>query len=127
MDSLKKLYRIGNGPSSSHTMGPKNAALIFLSKNKSADKFIVELYGSLALTGKGHLTDKIILDTFNPIETEIIFKPEIMYDYHSNGMHFFAYQNNNLIDDWLCFSVGGGSIRNLGESRDNQTKKIYSL
>ena len=60
MKSLKELYRIGNGPSSSHTMGPKKAAEMFLDKNKDANKFIVTLYGSLAATGKGHLTDQAV-------------------------------------------------------------------
>ena len=60
MDTLKELFKVGNGPSSSHTMGPQKAASMFLERNKEAEKFIVELYGSLALTGKGHLTDWII-------------------------------------------------------------------
>ena len=63
MDSIKNLYKIGPGPSSSHTMGPQLAAKTFLEKNKNATNFKVELYGSLALTGKGHLTDYIILKT----------------------------------------------------------------
>ena len=61
MESIKKLLKIGNGPSSSHTMGPAYAAAKFLKKNMNADRFKVELYGSLALTGKGHLTDKTLL------------------------------------------------------------------
>lgn len=60
MQSLKELYKIGNGPSSSHTMGPKRATEIFKNKYKNADKFRITLYGSLAMTGKGHLTDYII-------------------------------------------------------------------
>ena len=63
MDSLRELFKIGNGPSSSHTMGPERAARRFKEENKEADHFKVELYGSLALTGKGHLTDWIIEKT----------------------------------------------------------------
>ena len=62
MKSIKELYRIGFGPSSSHTMGPRRASEIFLEKNSEIKHFEVTLYGSLAATGKGHLTDKAILD-----------------------------------------------------------------
>lgn len=125
MDSLRELYKIGNGPSSSHTMGPKKAAGIFLVKNQDADKFIVELYGSLALTGKGHLTDYAIIQTLGDDKTEVIFKPEILYDYHSNGLKFFAYKNDILIDEWLVFSVGGGTIKELNENRNEAHINYY--
>ena len=68
MDSLKTLYKIGYGPSSSHTMGPSNASLKFVQKNPLAKKIRVILYGSLAATGKGHLTDKAIIETIQPKE-----------------------------------------------------------
>lgn len=64
MKSIKELYRIGTGPSSSHTMGPRVAANQFLNNHLDADRFEVVLYGSLAATGKGHMTDVAILDTF---------------------------------------------------------------
>jgi len=67
MKSLKQLYRIGNGPSSSHTMGPKKAAQLFIERNPHASRFVVTLYGSLAATGKGHLTDVAIMGVLNPI------------------------------------------------------------
>ena len=73
MESIKELYKIGNGPSSSHTMGPKFAAKKFAKKNPNAKAFRVFLYGSLALTGRGHLTDYIIKKTL-PKETEIVWK-----------------------------------------------------
>ena len=73
MQTIRELYKIGNGPSSSHTMGPKRAVEWFQKKNKDADRFDIYLYGSLAFTGKGHLTDKIILDTLQPIKTNVIF------------------------------------------------------
>lgn len=126
MDSIKSIYKIGHGPSSSHTMGPCYASEIFLKKNISADKFVVELYGSLAMTGKGHLTDKSILDILGDFRTEIKFCPEITYNYHPNGMKFKAYKNNEKIDEWLVFSVGGGTLRELNEPREEtKLKKIY--
>ena len=67
MKSLKELFRIGKGPSSSHTMGPQMAAKIFLERNKKAKEFEVTLYGSLAATGKGHQTDSAILDILSPV------------------------------------------------------------
>lgn len=71
MQSIQTLYKIGHGPSSSHTMGPANAAKYFKNQFPHADEFIVTLYGSLALTGKGHLTDQAILQTLSPIKTTI--------------------------------------------------------
>lgn len=125
MDTIKNLYKIGYGPSSSHTMGPKKAAEIFKNKNYSATNFVVELYGSLAATGKGHLTDYIIKKTLGIEKTQIIFKPEIEYDYHPNGMKLFAYNNDVIIDEWLVFSVGGGEIKELDEQRSNSNFSIY--
>ena len=125
MDSLRNLYKIGTGPSSSHTMGPKKAALIFKEKNKEADRFYVELYGSLAATGKGHLTDFIIRKTLGNDKCEIVFKPEVDYTYHPNGMKMYAYKENQLIDEWLVFSVGGGEIKNLDEERSGSQTNVY--
>ncbi len=124
MESIKKLYKVGNGPSSSHTMGPKKAALIFKERYPDANKYEVELYGSLAETGKGHLTDLIIKMTLGLDKTEIIFKGELCYDYHSNGMLFKAYVNEE-IKEWLVFSVGGGELKELGEKRDSSINDIY--
>lgn len=74
MESIKNIYLIGRGPSSSHTMGPEKASKRFLAKNPQATHFKVELYGSLALTGKGHMTDKIIREVLGE-NTEIAFLP----------------------------------------------------
>ena len=63
MESLREIYRIGKGPSSSHTMGPEHASKLFLEKNPKASRYLVTLYGSLSKTGKGHMTDQIIIDT----------------------------------------------------------------
>lgn len=129
MDTLRELFKIGFGPSSSHTMGPHKAALKFLEQVKylPVQHFVVELYGSLAATGKGHLTDWIIMQTLGEDRTSIIFKPEVVYDYHANGMKFFAYDENNVqLAEYLVFSVGGGDIRELNESRKSQNK-VYHL
>jgi L-serine dehydratase len=127
MDSLRELYKIGFGPSSSHTMGPQKASLMFLerTKNMAVDHFKVELYGSLAATGKGHLTDWIILKTLGEEQTEVIFKPEVIYDYHTNGMKFYAYDyKGNILDEYLIFSVGGGTVMELNQQRKGQ-HQIY--
>ncbi len=120
MDTLKELFKIGNGPSSSHTMGPQKAASIFLKRNENSEKFVVELYGSLALTGKGHLTDWVIKEVLGEERTEIIFHPELFFDYHPNGMKFKAFLNDEIIDEWLVFSVGGGVLKELNEERQEE-------
>lgn len=125
MESIKDLFKIGNGPSSSHTMGPALAAKKFMEKNPLADYFEVTLYGSLAATGKGHLTDEIILRTLGRNRTKIIFNPDVVYKYHPNGMKFVAYKDSEILDNWLVFSVGGGSLKNLNETRDSFSKEIY--
>ena len=128
MDSIKQIYRIGHGPSSSHTMGPKRAAGIFLKsiEGKNADHFRVTLYGSLAATGRGHLTDKAIVDTLSPQgKVEIIWKPEEFLPFHPNGMRFEAFDSDGkVIDDWTVFSIGGGTLAN--EHFNEQTeRKVY--
>lgn len=114
MQSLKKLYRVGNGPSSSHTIGPKIASQTFLDKNPTASKFSVTLYGSLALTGRGHLTDVAILSVLEPIApTKIIWQTDIVLPFHPNGMKFEAFDSEGKqIDQWLIYSIGGGSLAN---------------
>lgn len=127
MDSLKELYKIGNGPSSSHTMGPQKAAKIFRDKNPNAEFYKVELYGSLAATGKGHLTDWVIIETLKPKACEIIWKPQIVKEFHTNGMMFQAFdKEENLLETWEVYSVGGGSIMEASESRIGRSE-IYPL
>lgn len=127
MDSLKELFKIGNGPSSSHTMGPERAAKQFKEKHLDAARFEVELYGSLALTGKGHLTDWIIEKTLKPTPTTIIWKPEYVHPYHPNGMLFKAYDiDGKEIDKWLVFSVGGGTIMEENQDRKD-AGTVYPL
>lgn len=126
MESIKSIYKIGYGPSSSHTMGPALAALTFLKKNLFASSFKVELYGSLAMTGKGHLTDITLQRILGEERTKILFCPEINYEYHTNGMKFFAYdKEENVINEWLVFSVGGGLLKELNEPRDKSEDETY--
>lgn len=111
METIRKIYRIGNGPSSSHTMAPRKAAMIFKEKNKAAVSYRVTLYGSLAATGKGHFTDKAIIDVMQPVEVELIWKPEVFLPFHNNAMLFEAFDANaNLTDTWTIYSVGGGKL-----------------
>ena len=116
MKSLKELYRIGIGPSSSHTMGPRNAAEQFLAKHPEAKSFEVTLYGSLAATGKGHMTDTAIIDTLEPhAPLNLIWEPEIYLPFHPNGMLFKSKdENGKVTDEWTVFSVGGGALAEEG-------------
>jgi L-serine dehydratase len=111
MESIRELYKVGNGPSSSHTIGPRKAALHFLEKNKKASSFKVTLYGSLALTGKGHLTDKALEDVFKEKDLQIIWEPTISKEFHTNALLFQAFDDKgNKQDEALAYSVGGGRI-----------------
>jgi L-serine dehydratase len=108
MESIKEIFRIGLGPSSSHTMGPRKAAEIFRNRNQNAVKYRVILYGSLAATGKGHLTDLALINAFMPHETEIIWNPDTALPLHPNGMDFQALDQDGLIkDSWRVYSIGG--------------------
>ena len=112
MKSIKELYRIGTGPSSSHTMGPRKAAEIYLSRHPEAAAFRVTLYGSLAATGKGHMTNVAITETLQPVApVEIVWQPKIFLPFHPNGMKFEALTSEGAsIDPWTVFSVGGGAL-----------------
>ena len=113
MESLRELYKVGCGPSSSHTMGPKRAAEQFAARTQDAEAYRVTLYGSLAATGKGHLTHSAILSVLEPLApTEIIWKADVVLDFHPNGMLFEALKGGEVIDSWTIFSVGGGSLAN---------------
>ena len=113
MESLKELYKIGNGPSSSHTMGPKRAAERFAERCRNVDAYRVTLYGSLAATGKGHLTDVAILSVLEPVaSTEIVWKPEIVLPFHPNGMLFEGLKEGRVADSWMIYSIGGGALAN---------------
>lgn len=129
MKSIKELYRIGTGPSSSHTMGPRYASEIFLQKNPEARGFQVILYGSLAATGKGHLTDKAIADVLDNEEhpLEIIWKSNVFLPFHPNGMTFCAIDaDGNELDKWTVFSVGGGALAEEGKS-ECESADVYAM
>lgn len=129
MKSLRELYRIGKGPSSSHTMGPHKAATIFAGRNSGAASFEVTLYGSLAATGKGHLTDKAIEEVLAPLApTTIVWKPETTLEYHPNGMTFRAFGNDGtMTDEWTVFSIGGGALSEGKEDSELATPEVYGM
>ncbi|AOH44082.1 serine dehydratase [Anaerolineaceae bacterium oral taxon 439] len=111
MDTIRHLFRIGHGPSSSHTMAPRRAAERFYAENPTASHFMVELYGSLALTGKGHFTDKAILEVLPQGRAEIVWVPEKTLPFHPNGMRFTAtFDQSDEIHSWTVYSVGGGAL-----------------
>lgn len=124
MQSLQELYKIGNGPSSSHTMGPKRATEIFKNKYPNADKFKITLYGSLALTGKGHLTDYIIAKTLQGYEVEIDFDTETECKVHPNTFDISAYKEEKLLDTWRVYSIGGGTFK-IEDKKDILIEDIY--
>ena len=127
MESLKELYRIGSGPSSSHTMGPKRAAERFAERGRDVDAYRVTLYGSLAATGKGHLTDVAILSVLEPAApTRIVWKPEVVLPFHPNGMLFEGLKGDEVVDSWTIYSVGGGALANEA-SRLETPRSIYPL
>ena len=129
MESIRELYRIGTGPCSSHTMGPRKAAEMFLAKNRGAKGFEVTLYGSLAATGHGHMTDVAILDVLKKVDVpvNIVWKPEEFLSYHPNGMKFAALNQAGLPEDeWTVFSVGGGALE-YEEMRHSESGEIYQM
>lgn len=128
MKSIRELYRIGTGPSSSHTMGPRRAAAIFADRHPRAHAFEVTLYGSLAATGRGHLTDVAIEETLSPVApVAILWEPQVFLPFHPNGMRFRALNPDNSIrDEWVVYSVGGGQIKEEGETAD-ASDEVYQL
>lgn len=130
MKSLRELYKIGKGPSSSHTMGPHKAAKIYASKHPEAAAFEVTLYGSLAATGKGHMTDVAIQEVLEKIApVTILWKPQIFLPFHPNGMEFKAFDVvGNEIDKWTVYSIGGGALSE-GDVSDSMfdTREVYDL
>lgn len=121
MESLRELFKIGKGPSSSHTMGPERAANIIKKRFGENAKYVVDLYGSLSMTGKGHLTDYIIHETLGE-NCQVNFCEETL-PFHPNGMVFHIYQDGELKDDITAYSVGGGSIVWEGEDDFSMSRK----
>lgn len=112
MQSLTQLYKIGMGPSSSHTMGPRKAAEEFFKQNPSAAGYRVVLYGALAATGKGHLTDFAIKEAFYPRPVTIAWEPSVFLPLHPNALRLQALDNSgHVLAERVVYSVGGGEIR----------------
>lgn len=131
MKSLKEIYRIGKGPSSSHTMGPQRAARLFLERCAGVVFCEVTLYGSLAATGKGHMTDVAIEEVLCPhCDVKIIWEPQVFLPFHPNGMKFVGKDTNgDIIGEWTVYSVGGGALsEGNGDSHGELGgKEVYDL
>jgi len=111
MKSIKDIYKIGTGPSSSHTMGPEAAAKILKQENPDADSFKVVLFGSLSKTGKGHGTDRAIKAALSPVQCEVIFSEEDPGEKaHPNTMDLYAFREGNQLAGMRVYSIGGGDI-----------------
>ena len=118
MQSIRTLYKVGKGPSSSHTMGPERAAKLFREMTPEADRYEVIIYGSLAKTGVGHGTDRVLVDTLAPYPTKIVFAsvdPGNMK--HPNTLDLIAYKDNKETQRIRVESIGGGDIVVEGEAQ----------
>lgn len=124
MKSLVELYKIGRGPSSSHTIGPEKACKIFMEENPDADGFKAVLYGSLAKTGEGHGTDRVIKKTMHPVPVNVKFNYTEENIPHPNTMDLIALKNNKEIAKARVFSVGGGAIR-FENRKAHETENVY--
>ncbi len=124
MKSIRELYKIGKGPSSSHTMGPERAANIFRREHPEADAFRVILYGSLCKTGVGHGTDRVLREVLSPLPTEIVFSKENLPGSHPNTMDFVALKEGHPCGTMRVESIGGGDIHILGRT-DTESEDVY--
>ena len=124
MKSIREIYKIGKGPSSSHTMGPERASQLFKRKYPNADSFKVILYGSLSKTGVGHGTDRVIRDVLSPLPTEIVFSMEELKNSHPNTMDLIALKDGAEIGTLRVESIGGGDIRIPG-TKDAEGEEVY--
>ncbi len=118
---MRALYRIGKGPSSSHTIGPERACKLFLEENPTADSFCVRLYGSLAKTGEGHGTDEVIRSVLKNVRVEYDLEKECA---HPNTLDLIAYANGVKLAQMRIYSVGGGAIEVEGRA-NVEGKKVY--
>ena len=116
MKSIRDIYKIGKGPSSSHTMGPERAATHFKNLYPHADRFQVILYGSLSKTGVGHGTDRVIRQVLSPVETQIVFSKETLSGSHPNTLDLIAFEGDREVGRLRVESIGGGDIRIPGQS-----------
>ncbi len=128
MESIRELFRIGHGPSSSHTLGPGRAAEHFRHQQPEMHHVTVTLYGSLAATGRGHLTDQTIESVLAPVPVQFVWKPETTLPRHPNAMTFTAYDaHDKELDEWTAYSVGGGTLRDDIGTWDTGSTCAYSL
>lgn len=126
MESIREIYKIGHGPSSSHTMGPRIAAQRFLQQTQGAASYTIYLYGSLAATGKGHLTDAVINAVFKGHQLSIVWEPETFLPRHPNALKFEAFdEQQQQIASATYFSVGGGTV--VDEETQLESNKVYPL
>lgn len=125
MKSIKEVFKIGRGPSSSHTMGPERAARLFREEHPDAEAYEVRLYGSLSKTGKGHGTDRVLYETLAPVLTKVLFCEETPAGVtHPNTMDFSALRGGEVYDRMRALSIGGGDIRIEGRP-ETDTPEVY--
>lgn len=123
MESIREIYRIGRGPSSSHTMGPLKAAEAYRARTPGASAYRVTLYGSLAATGRGHLTDKAVTAGLAPARTEIVWEPETLMTFHPNALRFEVTAGAPAAP-WTAYSTGGGRV---SDGTDSGAPELYSM
>ena len=129
MYSLRELYKIGKGPSSSHTMGPYRAAQLFAARRPDATRFEVTLYGSLAATGKGHMTDVAITQALEPTApVNILWQPFHFLEYHPNGMLFKSIEADDTVsEEWTVYSIGGGALSEGTDQEMSASGDVYKM
>ena len=125
MKSIRSIYKIGKGPSSSHTMGPERAAKLFKERYPNADRFQVTLYGSLSKTGVGHGTDRVVREVLSPAHADIIFSPEFLT--HPNTLDLRAFEKDAEVGFLRVESIGGGDIRYLGQESHQRKKSMWNI
>ena len=125
MKSIRDIYKIGKGPSSSHTMGPERAARLFKEQCAQVDSYRVILYGSLSKTGVGHGTDRVVREVLSPVPTEIVFSTEELPGAHPNTMDFIAFLDGQEVGTLRVESIGGGDIRIPGQPGAAESPEIY--
>ena len=128
MQSLRELFRIGVGPSSSHTMGPALAATRFAAQHPQAASFTATLLGSLAATGRGHGTDTALQTAFAPMPVAITWRPEVEHPFHPNGLELAAIgADGAVLGTWRVFSTGGGALAEPGQPGPPQVYQAASM
>ena len=126
MQSIRHIFKTGYGPSSSHTMGPSYAALDFIDTYREADAVTAVLYGSLAKTGRGHGTDRAILDTLSGYRVQVEWDTVSPTSEHPNTVDFIAYKGGTELGRRRYYSVGGGEIRAEGQTAAADRAPVYA-